>query len=90
MSYALRALAAVAIAGYGATATMVGAGYWADLSKEEVQTTLERVQFQIPPVAKIFTPIVAVLTRPAWAAMHGLLWPLVFWINRRPRRSDDA
>ena len=78
----IRILAAVVGAGYCSAAIVVGAHYWTGLSRKEIDDAVASAQLRVAPFAAIFAPVIAVLVRPLWAAVHGLLWPVVLWGNR--------
>lgn len=82
----LHILIVLAVAAYGATAILVGAKYWRVLPQSEVDKAVAVAQLQVGPLARPLAPLVSVLTRPAWGAAHGLLWPLTLIPHRKEHR----
>ncbi len=68
---------ACGISAYGATAIIVGTRYWRSLAQRDINRAVDLAQMQVAPGVDRLAPLVAVLVRPAWAAFHGLLWPLL-------------
>lgn len=86
----VRGLEALAIAVYGSGAIVVTHFYWRSVSRRDVDKALENAQAVSPPLKAAFAaaiaPILTVVLRPLWGLFHGLLWPLLLWKNRAPRR----
>lgn len=73
----LRILIAVTVGAYGATAAVYAVIYWRSITRADVDAAVRDASVVIPPWGQPLMPVVAAITRPAWAAVHGLAWPVV-------------
>lgn len=74
---------------YGAGVVIVGGVYWASISQRDIDKAVERVEPQLPAWWTLFTPVIRRIARPAWALLHGLLWPRELWLQFKDWRGKQ-